>query len=136
MVHLKGNCLCGNLTYTMTKKPIKNVICYCKDCQLAGGGSCAANMIIEKESLIIEGDVKKVECKSERDSFNFRYFCPNCGTHIYSEPVAFPKVLSVRAATLIDSSWYSPDVQIYTSHAPKWALFYENVKSFPSQIIG
>ena len=33
----KGRCLCGNIQYTLTRRPRRVIQCYCTDCQKNGG---------------------------------------------------------------------------------------------------
>lgn len=103
------------------------------DCQKAGGTDSVANTIIEKDSFEIQnGYTKYYETTSDRGSKMQRHFCPECGTPIFTMPEAFPEVLSLRVATLDDSSWYKPDLSIYTKDAQNWSLFHEGIEKHSS----
>ena len=60
-------------------------------------------------------------------------FCPDCGTRIYHEPRYASGVLNVKAGTLDDTSWLSPDLHAWTSSKQQWVTVPPGLKSFEEQ---
>ena len=56
-------------------------------------------------------------------------FCKDCGTNLCAE-ITVGKFYTVAAATVSDNDKYFPKMAIYTSLAPKWAVFPEGVPKF------
>jgi hypothetical protein len=52
-----------------------------------------------------------------------RQFCPTCGTPVFTQSEARLLMIGVRAGTLDDPEIGKPQVTIWTSSAPSWAVF-------------
>lgn len=63
-------------------------------------------------------------------------FCGNCGTRIYHEVEARPGTVSIRAGTLDDTSWITPDVHYWTSRKQSWVVVPSCASSFATQPAG
>ena len=69
---------------------------------------------------------------SRADSGNtmHRRFCPSCGTPVTIQSDARANYLGVRAGTMDDPSAVKPDMTIWTSAAPSWAVFDDTIPSY------
>lgn len=56
-------------------------------------------------------------------------YCKDCGTNLYIE-VRVANIISIATGTLINSTELKPNIVIYTSSAPSWAVFPEGVPRF------
>ncbi len=49
-----------------------------------------------------------------------RYFCPSCGSPLYSHAEFMREMIFVKAGTLDDTSWLKPDMNIWCDTAQSW----------------
>jgi hypothetical protein len=57
---------------------------------------------------------------SEAGGMTRRGFCPACGSPIVGKPDAVPQFVAIRTASLDDPSWFTPQVDVWTSDAHPW----------------
>ena len=51
--HLEGGCICGQVKYQITDKPLFTQACHCKDCKKSTGSSFVIHsMVLEKEFIL------------------------------------------------------------------------------------
>jgi len=103
----EGRCLCGDVTYTLTGKPVGMAQCHCKDCQRATG---------------TKGDLSSHDQQADSGNINRRYFCPKCGSRVYNEITARPGVVGVHVGCADDNSWFDPGMVIFCSERPGWDM--------------
>jgi len=75
---LKGSCLCGDVTYTVTGTPHDPAACHCGQCRKWSGHVWAAAIVAEDE-ISIHGPVRWY-ASSEKAR---RGFCPRCGASLF-----------------------------------------------------
>lgn len=75
---MKGSCLCGAVTYTVTGTPGAPAACHCTQCRKQSGHVWASSYP-EDGTLEIEGDVRWYQ-SSEKAR---RGFCPICGSALF-----------------------------------------------------
>lgn len=122
-----GHCLCGNVSYECSSAPLNFVFCHCRDCQYISGGGPGAVVVVPKAAVAITGDLKSFEkCGDSGSSVN-RRFCPNCGTHLFSEPEKVPQVMVVKAGSMDDPSRLTPRAEIWMSSAQPWTAVHEDL---------
>jgi len=115
-----GSCLCGAVKYKITSEPLASRICWCKDCQkIAANGT--VNILVTTESIEHSGDLNQYVKTADSGDQIARRFCPNCGSHIFSNSSSVPQFTVVRAGTLSDPSSIQPTMNIWVSSAPQWA---------------
>lgn len=130
---IEGGCLCRAVRYRITAEPIVTRVCWCRLCQYLGAGSATVNTCFKREAVTIEG--KLSDCRSIADSGNImhRRFCPECGTHLFSEAEARPHLIFIRAGTLDSPEIAKPSATIWTSQAPSWASIDQSLPRFERQ---
>ena len=82
---LTGRCICGQVRYRITEKPLFTQACHCKDCKIITGSSYVINTSVLDNTLIIEGEVASTELKAGSGATSNAYFCTKCGTYIYTD---------------------------------------------------
>ncbi|MEQ7871651.1 GFA family protein [Chromohalobacter salexigens] len=70
-----GGCLCGKIRVTAHGKPLRVGICHCMDCRKHHGALFYAAADYLPEAVTIEG---------EPHEYQGRYFCPTCGSSVFS----------------------------------------------------
>jgi hypothetical protein len=80
---------------------------------------------------IVKGEPRYFDVTADSGKTISRGFCSTCGTPLFSLLAAMPDVMAIKPSTLDDSSRFKPGMSIYTSSAPAWATFAENLPKFP-----
>ena len=117
---LTGRCICAQVKYRITEKPLFTQACHCKDCKIITGSSYVINTSVLDNTLIIEGEVASTELKAGSGATSNAYFCTKCGTYIYTDYVSAVGRLTVRTKTLDSSESFPPQVHIFTKDKDPW----------------
>ncbi|KAH8655134.1 Mss4-like protein [Tricladium varicosporioides] len=97
----QGSCLCGAIEYEYKGKPIETALCHCTDCQKWSGSAYTSNVIIPSESFkLTKGTPKCYTNFGLSGKAHPHYFCGDCGSSIYVQPVAFEGLTVIKAGTL------------------------------------
>jgi hypothetical protein len=129
---LTGGCACGAVRYEISGEPVFSGNCYCRDCQLSSGTAMASVLGVPKGTVkILKGEARYFEVTADSGKKISRGFCPTCGTPLFSLLEAMPEVMGIKASSLDDTSRFSPGMNLFTSSAPAWASFKENLPNFP-----
>ena len=57
-IELKGQCLCGEVKYKLSEKPLFTQACHCEDCKVLTGSSYVINSsILENTLTITDGEL-------------------------------------------------------------------------------
>lgn len=132
MAQIAGGCLCGAIRYTSPAAPVMAAVCHCTHCQKQSGGAFSVNVGIPKGSLqFTSGKTAVFEDKGSSGLPVYRHFCSSCGSPIYSDVVATPKLDWLKAGTLDDTSWVKPVANIWCQSAQSWVPYSEGVPRFP-----
>jgi len=118
-----GQCLCGQVRFTVSAEPVGSRMCWCRDCQRIASGSATVNVLFPEEAVRYEGEIGRIEMIADSGNRVERGFCTGCGAQMYSktvEPAGLP--MRVRAGTLDDPELMAPTAIIWTSSAPSWAV--------------
>jgi len=133
-MNLQGRCACGAVRYKLTADPLIVHACHCLDCQRITGGAFVINMWIE--SRCVEADrsgLKSYLLKGGSGQKHEVFFCPTCGTYVWSKyHIAPGDCLFVRAGTLDDPSVIKPDVHIFTRSKVPWLELPKDARKFES----
>ena len=127
---LTGGCICGQVKYQITDKPLFTQACHCKDCKVLTGSSYVVNSSILENTLIIEGEVSSTELKAGSGASCKTYFCAKCGTYVYADYDSAVGRLTVRTKTLDNSEKFPPQVHIFTKDKDPWLNLSEGVICF------
>ena len=132
-MNITGGCLCGAVRYESTAAPVTTRLCWCRVCQYIGAGSATVNTCFKTESLSVKGELREYRSIADSGNVMHRRFCPNCGTHLFSEAQSRPHLVFVRAGTLDDPEIARPVATIWTSQAPSWACIDERLSKVERQ---
>ncbi|MEO5587659.1 MAG: GFA family protein [Novosphingobium sp.] len=117
-----GQCLCGQVRFTVDAAPLGARMCWCRDCQRIASGSPTVNVVFPEEAVRYEGEMGKFTMTADSGNVVERGFCPSCGAQMYSktlQPTGLP--IRVRAGTLDDPDLIAPTAIIWAGSAPRWA---------------
>lgn len=125
-----GKCDCGKIEFECTEEPINSVFCYCTDCQQRTNSDKWFGLWIREDGFAITKGTPETFSRKGSSGMNMvHHFCKDCGNNfaVYSETGKF---YTVSVTTLDEPSGYAPQMSIYTSSAPPWATFPEDVPKF------
>jgi hypothetical protein len=129
----KGGCLCGKVRYRITAAPVVMRLCWCRVCQYLASGNATVNVVFPSNAITIEGRVSDYQSTAESGNRMHRKFCPECGTHLFSEAESRPHLIIVRNGTLDDTALLQPAGTIWTDSAPEWAWIDETLPRHAGQ---
>ena len=128
-----GRCTCGAVRYRLKTRPLFVHCCHCTWCQRETGSAFAVNALIEASQVeLVEGKPVQTKLPSASSKGQVLWRCADCGVTVWSNyPQAGPSIHFVRAGTLDDPSWASPDIHIYTSTKLPWVVLPDGVPAVP-----
>jgi hypothetical protein len=119
---MQGGCMCGAVRYEIAGAPMMVGNCFCIDCRKASGTSHSTHAIIPATGLAIAGATRAYASPADRGSIVTRHFCPECGCAIHSTNSGMPGTIAIRVSSLDDLDAVEPQMTVYASRAPSWAL--------------
>ncbi|MDP9140788.1 MAG: GFA family protein [Pseudomonadota bacterium] len=132
MTEQTGGCLCGQVSYKLTAEPVASRVCWCRDCQhLSSNGT--VNAIVPTAAIEISGNTTEYTSTTDSGNQIRRRFCPQCGSHLFSDSSGRPGLTVVRVGTLDDPSSIKPTVNIWSASAPAWACLDSSLERFDRQ---
>lgn len=114
---LKGNCLCGRVSYVYHAELEHSILCFCQDCRQAQGALFGWNSPIVREKFQVvrgAGDLKEYFHSSNKA----RVFCGECGSPIYSYRIDLPEILRLRLGTVVEGVIPVPEEEFYSEYKP------------------
>ncbi len=129
----EGGCLCGSVRFQLLGAPMIVHACHCTLCQRRTGSAFAVNLWIEADNIrLLHGDLEPRTAPGVRlDAPSESWFCPSCGTCLWSRFNASPADSRfVRAGTLDNPAAFAPDVHIFTSTKQPWVTIPDDVPAF------
>ncbi|MCW8931217.1 MAG: GFA family protein [Gammaproteobacteria bacterium] len=125
-----GQCLCGQVKFTVSSSPVRMGQCHCDDCQKSIGTGHASNAFFKKDDVKIEGKLSQYGSTTDTGSVITRSFCPICGSRLFGESNVINNVLSISAGVLDDNSWFKADAIVYNKRKPQWDFMDETIPTF------
>jgi hypothetical protein len=124
-----GGCLCGAVRYAIDRGSVAGEShCHCRDCQRATGSAFATFCFVPDTGFRSEaGEAKGYTVGGSSGQGVSRYFCADCGSQLYSEVGVMPGVKFVKAGSLDDASWMSPQSAFWCDTAQPWITMPEGV---------
>lgn len=119
---VEGGCHCGKIQYEAEIDPAKVVICHCTDCQTLSGSAFRTVVPTNEGTFRFLSGPPKVYVKTgESGNKREQTFCPDCGTPIYSAPVADgAKVVGLRVGTVRQRDQLVPQDQFWCRSSQPW----------------
>lgn len=127
---IQGGCFCGAIRYQCSQKAVLQFNCYCQDCQKSTGAAYAPIAFFSVDAVTIEGEPKYFQSVGGSGQSIQRGFCANCGSQLFGLVEILPKLISIRAGTLDDSSMFQPKANIFTRQQAVWSQLDHRLISF------
>ncbi len=120
---LRGRCQCGVVSFQCTGQPFVAYTCHCLECQRLS--SSAFNTCIQVAAEAVE-IVTGEPCVRDRtaDSGNVlsTYFCRDCGSAIFSQNSARPRIRTIYVGTLNDAGLIEVCAHIWVKRKLPWVV--------------
>jgi len=128
---ITGGCLCGQVRYEIKSEPRLQLACHCANCRKQSGSAFSMSALVPREDITIKGEMKTYHDIGDSGNQISRVFCPNCGSPLFSEVVARPDAIALKAGSLDDLGWFKPRVNLWTDSALPWVPIDPACKNFP-----
>ncbi|MBQ4836580.1 MULTISPECIES: GFA family protein [Pseudoalteromonas] len=115
----KGGCLCGNIRFTATGKPLNPHTCSCTMCQRHSGSLSQVWVEFERQQVIWDGPGGKPKLWRSSE-YSSRSFCNECGSTLGAIDDAPIIALVVGAFDTPNRLELMPKSHSYVSKKPKW----------------
>ncbi len=125
-----GQCLCGEVKFTISSKPLRMAQCHCEDCKKITGTGHVSIAFFKKNQVDIKGETKGYASATDSGSTITRNFCPTCGSRLFGCNSKSEDIIGVSIGTLENSSWFKPDVIVYNKRKPDWDFMDDSVPTF------
>jgi len=133
MKKIVGGCLCGEVRYESTSKPLMAAACHCTHCRKQSGTAYSVIIGVTSDSLAISGDsLRTFKDVGSSGQPVERNFCSTCGSPLYSRVRATEDILYIKAGSLDDSDWVTPNVEIWCDSQVGWSTLKKDMASFPT----
>ncbi len=119
-VKYSGQCLCGEISYSVDIEPVFTGNCHCKDCQRSSGSAFIPAMVFREIDVVVSGEVKYFKSQADSGDIHKRGFCPNCGSQLFARFSNMPGMLGIKAGTLNNTSNYAPKLDFHVGGAAPW----------------
>jgi hypothetical protein len=127
---LAGSCQCGKVSFTVdSETPVPFMYCFCSICRKTSGSAFGCNVMGIRKSLKVRGKKRlKVHHARVREpgkpttiSEGSRWFCGDCGTHLYITDDRWPNgVWPSVAAIDTELPRASGHVLMMLGNKPSW----------------
>jgi len=114
-----GSCLCRDVRYRIGTSLKWITHCHCSMCRKQHGAAFATYATVGSKHVAIDdphGRLVKYRSSETVD----RTFCGRCGSSLFWQRVAVPKLVDVAVATLDDDLGHAPDAHIFVGSKAGW----------------
>lgn len=126
-----GGCLCGAIRYEYDGEIGSAGYCHCADCRRISGSAFGVSLRVKAAGFrIVKGAPKGFTKPGDSGRPVTRYFCPDCGSPLYTEPPLHPETVFIKAGSLDDPTIVTPDRQAWTRSRVAWAEIDPTIASY------
>jgi len=118
MKQVVGGCLCGRVRLEASGDPYRVGVCHCLDCRKHHGALFHASAIFRESAVTIEG---------ETNSYEGRYFCPHCGSSVFSKS---GDEVEINLGSLDASDQFKPTYELWTIRREAWLPEFPLIKHY------
>jgi hypothetical protein len=126
-----GGCLCGAVRYAVDGAVGAAGYCHCADCRRTSGSAFGVSVRVDAARFrILHGSPKGFSKTGDSGRMVTRYFCPECGSPLYTVPPAHLGIYFIKGGSLDDPSVVRPDRQSWVRSRVTWAAIAPDLASF------
>ncbi len=125
-----GSCLCGNVTFEVGAPIRRFHHCHCRTCRKAHATAYGSSALTDESGFTVtSGEDWLGEFQSSPGKT--RYFCKNCGTHVFARCDRDPDDVILRIGALDGDLGLVAAGHIWVSHKPDWYEISDNLPQSP-----
>jgi hypothetical protein len=126
-----GGCCCGRVRYEYDGALGTAGYCHCEDCRRISGSAFGVSVRAAASKFrIVAGTPKAFTKSADSGRPVTRFFCPDCGSPIYTQPPLHPETVFIKAGSLDDPTLAVPDRQAWTVSRVSWASIDPGIASY------
>lgn len=126
----EGGCACGAVRYTGNAKPELTFFCHCLACQRESGGPFSVELFMQRNAVTIDGPLSAYESLADSGNKVTRKACATCNSPIVLEMEGFPEHVCIKAGSLDDAAWLTPQAHIFTATKQPWVHISDELPQF------
>jgi hypothetical protein len=116
-----ATCSCGRLSVSMRGEPPVVALCHCHECQKQTGSVFGAWTYWPKSACqSIAGEAKLYRRIAESGRWVDNYFCPHCGSSVYSYAEMAPDEICVATGSFADRTIVAPTLSFWSDCRHPW----------------
>ncbi len=115
----EGSCLCGSVTYSVSRELSDFGCCHCRSCQKASGSAHGANAGVDRHHVQIR-DPRQLIREFESSPGKFRAFCSRCGSPLYAYLNDSPEMIRIRLGSLDTPFDKRPRAHTFVKEKASW----------------
>lgn len=118
----EGGCLCGEIRYRVTGRPVRTSVCHCLYCQRRTGSAFAVLPFFREEQVEVLRGAPATwrHVSDESGRWLDSSFCPRCGTGLLIRVERAPGLMGVEGGSFDDPGWFGIDRHIWTRSKRDW----------------
>ncbi len=124
---LTGSCLCKTVRYEISGPLDCFVHCHCHTCRKVHGTVYGSSAQVTSEAFRLLSGADSITAY-ESSPGKQRFFCRNCGSHVFARLRSRPDEVILRIGTLDADPGQRPQAHIWVSHKAAW---YEILDGLP-----
>ena len=129
---LAGGCQCGVRRYRVNAAPLTLYCCHCTECQAQSSSAFGMSMLVERSAIEVDwAGLATWTRRTDGGNTLDCHFCPDCGTRLFHVGRESPEIISLKAGSLDDHSWFQPAGHIWTDSAQPWFRIPEDAFTTP-----
>jgi hypothetical protein len=115
-----GGCLCGGIRFELTKPATAAGYCHCTRCQGRTGSGASAQAEVDGSSFRLVRGEGLVKGWRHPDGGFEKFFCRECGAHLFARNPDDPSQMSVRLAAFDGDPGVRPSWRAFVAYAAPW----------------
>ena len=129
----QGGCLCGQVRYTITARPLALNACHCTDCKVSTGSDHIEMIIVPSEAFSHTGEthnfIKTAASGRQLDIHR----CAKCGTRVFHHNTVNKALVFIPSPTLDNRDWAIPTSHIWIERASPDAVMRDDAVKIEGQ---
>ena len=117
---MTGRCLCGAVRFELGSPPVEAYYCHCTRCQRRTGTGSSAQARIDGRGFRIVAGEELVKGWRHPDGGFEKFFCRECGAHLFSRNPDDPSQMSVRMSAFDEDPGLRPAFRAFVNYAAAW----------------
>ncbi len=114
-----GSCLCGSVKFEFDSAIRRFHHCHCKTCRKAHATVFGSSALVDASSFRVRSGESKISEYSSSPG-KVRYFCSNCGTHVFARCDRDPNDVILRIGALDSDPGLKAYGHIWVEDKPDW----------------